>query len=101
MTDLLSSQASRFKNAASFRLFFIRNRWFRMPERLRVCGRGISLAYPQDAGVQTDFVGCLIRDDYGIAEVRGEIKTILDIGANLGFLCMAARQRYPDAVIHA
>ena len=101
MTDLLSSQVSRFRNAASFGLLFIRNRWFTMPVKLRVGGLIINLAHPQDAGVKTDLVGCVIRDDYGIAKVRGEVKTILDIGANLGFFCMAARQRHPHAVIHA
>ena len=99
--DFLSSLYSRFANAASFGLLFIRNRWFEMPEKVRVGGRVINLSHPQDVGVKIDLVGCLIRDDYGIAKVRGEVKTILDIGANLGFFCMAARHRHPGALIHA
>jgi FkbM family methyltransferase len=102
LSRMVSRQVSRFRNAAGFGLLFLRNRWFTMPAKLRVGGVAVNLEHPQeDAGVKTDLVGCLIRDDYGIANVDGEVKTILDIGANLGFFCMAARQRHPDAIINA
>jgi FkbM family methyltransferase len=72
-----------------------------MPAKVRVGGLLMDLAHPQDEGVKVDLVGCLIRDDYGLAQVRGKVKTILDIGANLGIFCIAARQRHPDAIINA
>jgi FkbM family methyltransferase len=72
-----------------------------MPERVRTAGKTVSLRYPPEQGVSTDFIGCCIRNDYGLSEQLARVDTILDIGANLGFFSIAARSHYPHAKIHA
>lgn len=64
-------------------------------------GRKVTLQYPLESGVDTDFVACFIRNDYGLRQRLGDIRTIIDVGANVGFFSIAARGRYPDAAIHA
>lgn len=88
-------------NGLRFGFFFVRSRWFRMPHAIRVAGRKRPLHYPEETGVQNDFFACVIRNEYGLRHGLGEAKTILDIGANVGFFSVAARGRYPHAKIHA
>ena len=44
---------------------------------------------------------CLFHNYYGLGRQLGELRSILDIGANIGFFSLAARAHYPRAVIHA
>jgi FkbM family methyltransferase len=88
-------------NAFRLGIVFVRVRWFRMPEKISVAGNAVSLHYPLEKGVRTDFIGCCIRNDYGLSEQLAKVETILDIGANLGFFSIAARSHYPKAKIHA
>ena len=66
-----------------------------------MAGRRVTLRYPLERGVETDFVACFIRNDYGLRQRLGEIRTIIDVGANVGFFSIAARGYYPHAAIHA
>lgn len=92
----------RIRNARRLGIPFYRRAAFRLPSHLRVRGRDVPLAYPSEAGVRTDFVTCLIDDEYGLwGPVDAATRTIVDIGANMGFFCMAARARFPQATIHA
>jgi FkbM family methyltransferase len=59
------------------------------------------LRLPEDHGAQSDFFACFIRNDYGLRHELDTVQTILDVGANVGFFSIAARARYPRAVIHA
>lgn len=59
------------------------------------------LAAPGEQGAVSDCFTCFIEDEYGLGEVAPEVRTILDIGANLGFFSMAARSYFPAARIHA
>jgi FkbM family methyltransferase len=56
---------------------------------------------PLRRAIRTDFIGSLVRNDYGLGRNFGSVRAILDIGANVGFFSLAARAIYPDAVIHA
>ena len=88
-------------NALRLGFVYVRARWFKMPDKIRVAGKVVSLDYPHDHGASTDFIACCIRNDYGLREQLSNIKTILDIGANVGFFSVAARACYPRATIHA
>src|SRR5579863_1298646 len=96
-----SKQAECFANGMRFGFLFVRSRWFRMPRRVRAAGKSVALHLPQDHGAQSDFFACFIRNDYGLRHGLRPVETILDVGANVGFFSIAARARYPRAVIHA
>lgn len=88
-------------NDIRFRVPFVLPRWFRMPRRIRVAGRWVALQFPGEAGVDADLLTCLFRNTYGLGHGLGTVRTIVDVGANLGFFALAAREHYPAAVIHA
>ena len=81
--------------------FFVRFRSYKMPQKVKVGGRTISLHYPPEFGATSDFLGCCVLNVYGLSQRLSDLKSILDIGANVGFFCIAARSRYPGATIHA
>jgi FkbM family methyltransferase len=82
-------------------ILFLRVRWFKMPHNVRAAGKKVVLHYPPEHGVVCDFIGCCVRNDYGLRQQLKDVKTILDIGANVGFFSVAARAYYPNAEIHA
>jgi len=75
---------------------------FKTPASLTIDGRRIDISTPPgDAGADGDFIVCFLDDEYGLDQVGNPPRTILDVGANIGFFTLAARRRFPDAVIHA
>jgi FkbM family methyltransferase len=98
---VLQRRVEGFANGFKFGFVFVRARWFKMPRRVRIAGRRIELHYPPEIGVETDFISCFVRNDYGLRRRIQEVRTILDIGANVGFFSLAAKGYYPYATIHA
>jgi FkbM family methyltransferase len=47
------------------------------------------------------FLEVLVEDCYGITAASNQVKTVLDIGANVGIFSLAARRACPSALIHA
>jgi FkbM family methyltransferase len=94
-------QVNYHLNALRFGFFFIRTRSFKMPARVNVAGTKVHLQYPPEHGVTADFFTCCIRNDYGLGRRLSKVRTIVDIGANVGFFSLAARSCYPQATIHA
>ena len=88
-------------NARRFGVPFARRASFVVPKRIRLGAQFVPLALPPEHGAQSDFVTCFINDDYGLSKTKGPVKTIADIGANIGFFSMAARSYFPNATIHA
>jgi FkbM family methyltransferase len=88
-------------NALHYGFVFVRARGFNVPEKVRVGSKSVSLHFPQEQGVTTDFFTCFIRNDYGLRQRLAGVRTILDIGANIGFFSVAARSYYPQSLIHA
>ncbi len=82
-------------------IFFLRARRFKMPHAVRAQVRRLYCIIRRNDGVVVDFIGCCIRNDYGLRQQLKYVKTILDIGANVGFFSIAARADYPSAKIHA
>lgn len=89
-----------FVNDVRFGVPFVLPRWFRMPRRVRVAGRWIPLEVPDEEGVEAELLTCMLRNVYGLGSGLGEVRTIVGVGANLGFFLLAARAFYPHAVIH-
>ena len=56
---------------------------------------------PDDVGTQLVFLEVLIGDCYRLGSVSEPVRTVMDIGANVGLFCLAARNAFPDATIHA
>ncbi len=88
-------------NGLRFRVLFILPRWFKMPARVYVAKRYISLRFLDEEGIDSDFISCFLRNSYGLGHKLRDVRTILDIGANTGFFSLAAREYYPGATIHA
>jgi FkbM family methyltransferase len=67
-----------------------------------VAGCRIPLSYP--AGEQSihehEFWKILIDDCYGLHRIRRPVRTILDVGANIGLFSLMARHCFPRASIH-
>jgi FkbM family methyltransferase len=101
ISESCARQVECSANGLRFGFLFVRARWFRMPRSIRVAGRKLPLHYPAETGVQNDFFACVIRNEYGLGHGLHEVRTILDVGANIGFFSVAARARYPHARIHA
>lgn len=98
---LLSQLPEIFANMIRFRVFFIVPRWFTMPDRVYLAKRPIHLSHLDEEGVDADFISCFLRNTYGLGRMLEPVRTIIDVGANVGFFSLAARGHYPNAIIHA
>lgn len=74
---------------------------FKIPNSLVINGDRKSVSLPIQNGVKIAFVEIFLDDCYGLEELHQPILNVLDIGANVGLFSMAARNRFPQAVIHA
>lgn len=74
---------------------------FRLPTSVLVNGERKGVHFPEQHGVKVAFAELLLGDCYGLGQVEGAVRTVLDIGANVGIFCLAARNAFPEAVIHA
>jgi FkbM family methyltransferase len=88
-------------NARRLGVSFLRNSTFVMPNSIKVNTVTVPLSFPNEGGARGAFLECLIWNEYGLRRQVGAVRTVVDIGANLGFFAIAARSSYPDAVIHA
>lgn len=74
---------------------------FNLPGNLLVQGKRHQVNLPSEKGMDGEFIEVLLDDCYGVEQLSESLKTILDIGANVGLFPIAARNRFPQAVIHA
>lgn len=81
---------------------FIRSSGFRVPARVKLRDRAIDLSLPDEQGVRVSFLELLVADAYGLrTRRRSDVRTVVDIGANVGLFCLATRDVFPSATIHA
>lgn len=80
-----------FKRVASFQL----------PDNLLVQGKRHQVNVPSEKGMDGEFIEVLLDDCYGVEQLSQSLRTIIDVGANVGLFPIAARNRFPQAVIHA
>jgi FkbM family methyltransferase len=88
-------------NGFRFGVLYLRGSSFKVPPRIRVAKEKVPLHYLDEAGVSSDFIECFIYNVYGLGNELRQVRTIIDIGANVGFFSLAARDYYPEAIIHA
>ncbi len=96
----------RRREARRWGIAFSRVRDFAMPDRLLLGGGTMRLSFPPGGEVVTAFVALLLDDEYGLDAIpklgsgARPVRTILDIGGNVGLFTLAARRRFPDALLH-
>lgn len=90
----------RKKAAARLGIRFDRCSTFHLPEQIVINGRRHRLSLPNENGVKVAFIDLLLDDCYGCKRISEPVKTVLDIGANVGLFGIAARAVFPDAIIH-
>lgn len=74
---------------------------FNLPESAIVRDKRQPLNLPVEKGMDGEFIEVLLDDCYGVEQLPPFLLKILDIGANVGLFGIAARNRFPEAVIHA
>lgn len=89
------------RNARRFGVRFRRCASFELPSLVRIGGSSLRLSSLAEHGTTVDFMVCFLEDEYGLSSTKGDVRTIVDIGANMGFFSLAARQYFPRATIHA
>ena len=66
-----------------------------------IAGRPTPIAAPDSHGILTALVDVLLDDCYGLDRLAGaNVNRVLDIGGNVGFFALAARNAFPQATIH-
>jgi FkbM family methyltransferase len=105
MINRLITLMRRMKAASHLGISFNRSSSFRIPEFIRVNGVQQAIRLPLDEnGIRVAFIELLLDDCYGCRRLRkrgGSIKTVLDIGGNVGLFGLAARGTFPNAIIHS
>jgi FkbM family methyltransferase len=97
----VSRVISRRRRARELGFSFRRARSFELPKSIRIFGNDVAINVPPRNGMETCFFEVIMDDTYGLRHLRHEnIKTILDIGGNVGFFSLTAREAFPKATIH-
>lgn len=101
--DRLHHLIRRRRNAKRLDIPFRRASTFEIPDHVRLDGRAIRLAVPREPYQKVAFVELLLDDCYDLRAIGREstVRTVLDIGANIGLFGVAARAAFPNATIHA
>jgi FkbM family methyltransferase len=83
-------------------IVFLRSSRFRI-KQIKIARNKVALSIPagEEDIMDYEFKNILYDDCYGLRKIDGPVNTILDIGGNLGFFSMAARNQFPDARIHS
>jgi len=89
-------------NAWRYGITYGRAKTFKMPKYLVLDGDRVCLSLPTESGVTVAFLDIFLHDVYGLARLRHcGVRTVLDIGANVGLFSLAARSFFSKARIHA
>lgn len=89
------------RNARAYAIAFKRRASFEMPSVLAHHQEPKPLHYPHEYGVRGDFIGVFISDTYGLRKIKGQVRSVIDIGANAGFVSVAAKVNFTGAQAHA
>lgn len=74
---------------------------FKLPDHLIVGQTRQKVNLPAEKGMDGEFIEVLLDDCYGVDRLSESLIKIIDIGANVGLFPIAARNRFPQAIIHA
>ncbi|PSB23032.1 FkbM family methyltransferase [filamentous cyanobacterium Phorm 46] len=73
---------------------------FNLPQDLIVLGKRQNVNLPSEKGMDGEFIEVLLDDCYGVEQLDPSLIKVIDIGANIGLFAIAARNRFPQAIIH-
>jgi FkbM family methyltransferase len=90
----------RKSRARQLGFHFRRAAEFALPAEIQVGTVPLRLSLPDDSGTRTAFIDVLLDDCYFLHEFPDDVKTVIDIGGHVGLFSIAARNRWPHAVIH-
>lgn len=73
----------------------------KFPRSIRIAGRPVTLSLPEyERSVQErEFKRIVFDDCYRLADIKKPVRTVLDIGANIGLFALASRHQFSRAVI--
>ncbi|MCU0546546.1 MAG: FkbM family methyltransferase [Oscillatoriaceae cyanobacterium Prado104] len=74
---------------------------FNLPASAIVRDQRRALNLPVERGMDGEFIEVLLDDCYGVEQLPPSLMKIIDVGANVGLFPIAARNRFPAAMIHA
>ena len=81
---------------------FIRSKSFKIPKSMRVNDKTYYLSIPSFQGVEELFRDIILDDEYFLRKLPSEeIRTIVDVGANVGIFSIASRIFFPTSEIHS
>ena len=85
-------------------ILYFRDKDFRLPSVFRVHGIKRTLEFNEKSSpaLMYEFLEICINDCYNLEKIHrslGEVKSIVDVGANQGLFALAARSQYPNATI--
>lgn len=78
-----------------------RSKGWKLPLSVKMGDRTVPIRSPDDAGVMHAFRDIFLHDCYGLEKAPRPVRTVLDLGANMGFFSICARDAFPGAQIHA
>jgi FkbM family methyltransferase len=64
-------------------------------------GERRALSFPAERALARDVIDIWLDDDYGLGAITGSVRTVLDIGANVGLFSLWAWRHFPGACIHS
>jgi FkbM family methyltransferase len=100
----ISQLLARKQTARKWGIKFNRVRDFQIPQHLKLEGKEVEIDLPAaEAGMLAEFVEIILDDCYQLKSWKKRLKPeikILDIGGNVGLFSLAARQFFPQAIIH-
>jgi FkbM family methyltransferase len=100
-TKRLVTLWKRKQRARRLGFHFGRAAGFVPPSEIQLGTKRLHLSLPDDGGTRTAFIDVLLDDCYRLREIPDDVQKIVDIGCHVGLFSIAARKRWPQAVIHA
>lgn len=101
LTKRLVTLWKRKRRARRLGIDFGRAAAFLVPSEILIGTKHLHVSLPDDGGSRTAFIDVLLDDCYRLRDLPDDIKKIVDIGCHAGLFSIAARNRWPRAVIHA
>jgi len=92
--------ARRVVVARHLGVYFTGTTRFRLPTSAILNGARRTLNFPADDALAFDVIEVWLDDDYGLGTMTGSIRTVLDVGANVGLFSLWAWRHFPQARIH-
>lgn len=91
----------RKQHARRLGFYFKRAAAFALPSEIQIGTKLLHLSLPNDGGTRTAFVDVLLDDCYRLQELPDDVQNVVDVGCHVGLFSIAARNRWPKAMIHA